>query len=117
MICNPQSLTLPCKFINLNNTNLDKKNDDKKGLLIIYKNKLFAIKIPTFNNKPIEIVYEIPVNDIKSTNIKDKFYVHINFIIKNGAKNKEGILIANFTYEIDSEKLINSINKAKESHS
>ena len=118
MISKSQNFASPCRFINLENTNSDEKNDDdKRGLLIIYENKLFAIKTPAFNNKPIEIIHEIPLTNIKSTNIKDKFYAHINFIISNGIKTIKEFLIAKFFYEIDSKKFISSINKGKKRQS
>ena len=112
MISNAQQFAAPCIFINKENKNIDVKNNDNQGLLIIFENKLFAIKTPTYNNKPIEIIYEILLNNLKNIKIKSKFNVHIHFN-KNGTKNQQESLIVKFIYEQDTEKFLNSINKAK----
>ena len=112
MISNAQQFAAPCIFINKENINIDVKNNDNQGLLIIFENKLFAIKTPTYNNKPIEIIYEILLNNLKNIKIKSKFYIHIHFN-KNGTKNQQECLIVKFIYEQDLEKFLNSINKAK----
>ena len=117
MISKSQQFAAPCKFTNKENINIntDEKNNhsDNQGLLIMCDNKLFAIKTPTYNNKPIEIIYEIMLNNIKNIKIKAKFYVHINFNnMSNEIKNKE-TLVVKFNYEQDSEKFLNSINKVK----
>ena len=112
MISNAQQFAAPCIFINKENKNIDVKNNDNQGLLIIFENKLFAIKTPTYNNKPIEIIYEILLNNLKNIKIKSKFYIHIHFN-KNGTKNQQECLIVKFIYEQDLEKFLNSINKAK----
>ena len=112
MITNAQQFAAPCIFINKENKNIDVKNNDNQGLLIIFENKLFAIKTPTYNNKPIEIIYEILLNNLKNIKIKSKFYIHIHFN-KNGTKNQQECLIVKFIYEQDLEKFLNSINKAK----
>ena len=117
MISNAQQFVAPCRFTNKENinVNVDEKNNINvfQGLLIIYDNKLLAINTPTFNNKPIEIIYEIMINNLKNIKIKNKFYAHIQFNdLNNGIKHKE-TLIVKFNYEQDSEKFLNSINKVK----
>ena len=117
MISNAQQFAAPCRFTNKENinVNVDEKNNINvfQGLLIIYDNKLLAINTPTFNNKPIEIIYEIMINNLKNIKIKNKFYAHIQFNdLNNGIKHKE-TLIVKFNYEQDSEKFLNSINKVK----
>ena len=117
MISNSQNFAVPCQFVNLEKSNLDEKNKDNEGLLILYDNKLFAIKTPIYNNNPIEIIHEISLNNLKNIKIKSKFYAHINFIKCKNMKNNKEILIAKLKYEFDSEKLVNSINSAKKVHS
>ena len=117
MISNSQNFAAPCQFVNSEKPNLDEKNKDNEGLLILYDNKLFAIKTPIYKNNPIEIIHEIPLNNLKNVKIKSKLYAHINFINCKNMKNTKEILIAKLKYEFDSAKFVNSINNAKKDHS
>ena len=117
MISNSQNFAAPCQFVSSEKPNLDEKNKDNEGLLILYDNKLFAIKTPIYKNNPIEITHEIPLNNLKNVKIKSKFFAHINFINCKNMKNTKEILIAKLKYEFDSEKFVNSINNAKKDHS
>ena len=117
MISNSQNFAAPCQFVSSEKPNLDEKNKDNEGLLILYDNKLFAIKTPIYNNNPIEIIHEIPLNNLKTVKIKSKFFAHINFINCKNMKNTKEILIAKLKYELDSEKFVNSVNNAKKVHS
>ena len=117
MISNSQNFAAPCQFVNSEKSNLDEKNKDNEGLLILYDNKLFVIKTPMYNNNPIEIMHEITLNNLKNVKIKSKFYAQINFINCKNMKNSKEILIAKLKYELDSEKFVNSVNNAKKLHS
>lgn len=117
MISNSQNFAAPCQFVNSEKTNLDQNNKDNEGLLILYDNKLFAIKTPIYKNNPIEITHEIPLFNLKNVKIKSKLYAHINFINCKNMKNNKEILIAKLKYEFDSEKFVNSVNNAKKVHS
>ena len=122
MISNTQYFTGPCRFINSLNRNSNEKNDDNQGLLIIYNMKLFAIKTSIYNNKPMQIIHEILLSNLKDLKIKSKLFVYIEFINnktnKYGKKNNiKNNLIVKFNYEQDSVKFLNSINKAKKNSS
>ena len=120
MISNTQYFTGPCTFINPLNQNSNEKKDDNQGLLIIYNMKLFAIKTSIYNNKPMQIIHEILLSNLKDLKIKTKLFVHIDFISnktnKYGKKIKNN-LIVKFNYEQDSIKFVNSVNKAKKNSS
>ena len=121
MISNTQYFAGPCRFINSQNKNISEKNNDNQGLLIIYNMKLYAIKTSIYNNKPMQIINEILLCNLKDLKIKSKLYAHIDFINnkvnKNGKKNIKESLIVKFNYEQDSEKFLSSINKAKKINS
>ena len=116
MISNTKYFTGPCRFVSSENNNLENKDDDNQGLLVIYNNKLFVIKTPIYKSKSMQIIHEIPTNNIKDVKIKSKLFVHINFIkntLNNGKKNEKNTVKAKFNYEIDCQKIVDAINKAK----
>ena len=120
MISNTQYFTGPCTFINSLNQNSNEKKDDNQGLLIVDNKKLFAIKTSIYNNKPMQIIHEILLSNLKDLKIKTKLFVHIDFYSnktnKYGKKIKNN-LIVKFNYEQDSIKFVNSVNKAKKNSS
>ena len=116
MIKNTKYFTGPCRFVNSENITLENKNEDNQGLLVIYNNKLFAIKTPIYNSKSMQIIHEIPINNLKDVKIKSKFFVHINFIknaLGGDKKNEKDIVKVKFYYEVDCQKIVDDINKAK----
>ena len=79
-------------------------------MLIIYDKKLFAIKTSIYEHRPMEIIYEIPLGNLKDFKIKYKLFAHINFVNKEKNNMKE-LLIVKFNYEQDSKKFIDTLNK------
>ena len=108
MISSTNYFAGPCSFIS--DTKLDKENNENQGLLIIYNKKIYCIKTPTQNNKPMQIIQEIVLIKIKEYKMKTKIFCYIYFI--NDKQNDENIIIK-FNSEIDSEKFIDSFKKAK----
>ena len=118
MITNTKYFAGPCTFMNLENHNANEKKSDNQGLLIIDENKLYVIKTPLYNSKPMQILHEILITNLKGLEMKSKFIVHINFNKMNNENKSVGdILIVKFNYEQDSEKFINSVNNAKNNNS
>ena len=108
MISSTNYFAGPCSFVL--DTKLDKENNENQGLLIIYDKKLYCIKTPNQNNKPMQIIQEIVLIKIKDYKMKTKIYCYIYFI--NDKQNEANIIIK-FNSEIDSEKFIDSFKKAK----
>ena len=108
MISSTNYFAGPCSFVL--DTKLDKENNENQGLLIIYDKKLYCIKTPTQNNKPMQIIQEIVLIKIKDYKMKTKIFCYIYFI--NDKQNEANIIIK-FNSEIDSEKFIDSFKKAK----
>ena len=108
MISSTNYFAGPCNFV-LDKIS-EKENDEIQGLLIIYEKKLFCIKTPTQKNKPLQIIHEIFLNKIKDFKIKEKLFCYIYFI--NEKQFEENIIIK-FNSDINSEKFVESFNKAK----
>ena len=108
MISSTNYFAGPCSFVS------DKKKDIEsnniQGLLIIYEKKLFCIKTPIQINKPMQIIQEILLINIKEFKMKDKIFCYIKF--KNDQQIIENIIIK-FNSEFDSGKFIESFNKAQ----
>jgi len=114
MISETKYFAAPCNFI-IDTKKSAKKNSvgnvyDNQGMLIIYDKKLFAIKTSIYEHRPMEIINEIPLSNLKDFKIKYKLFAHINFVNKE-KKNLKEILIVKFNYEQDSKKFIDSLNK------
>jgi hypothetical protein len=119
MISETKYFAAPCNFI-INNIKSMKKNSvgnvfDNQGMIIIYDKNLFAIKTSIYENRPMQIIYEIPLSNLKDFKIKYKLFAHINFVNKEKNNLKE-ILIVKFNYEQDSKKFIDSLNKVLKEH-
>ena len=115
MISNTEYFAGPCDFVSIDGKKFSDKNNDNKGLLIIYDKKLFVIKTPNINNAPMEIIDEIPLNNIKNIKIKSKLITKISVINTNNNNEKNNInkISVKFNYELDSSKFNSSIDKAK----
>ena len=119
MISETKYFAAPCNFI-INSKKSMKKNSvgnvfDNQGMLIIYDKNLFAIKTSIYENRPMQIINEIPLNNLKEFKIKYKLFAHINFVNKEKNNLKE-ILIVKFNYELDSKKFVDSLNKVLKEH-
>lgn len=108
MISSTNYFAGPCNFVFDNIS--EKDNNENPGLLIIHQKKLFCIKTPTQNNKPMQIIQEILLIKIKEYKIKAKLFFYMYFL--NDKQMEENIIIK-FNSEIDSEKFIESFTKAK----
>ena len=108
MISNTNYFAGPCSFT------LEKKkgkeNVEIRGLLIIFEKKLFCIKVPIHNNKQMLIIHEIFLIKIKEYKIKNKLHCHIHYI---NNKDKQDTIVIKFNAELDSEKFLDSLKKAK----
>ena len=114
MISNTEYFAGPCDFVSINGKKFDDKNNDNKGLLIIYDKKLFIIKTPNINNTPMEIIDEIPLNHIKNIKKKSELITKISVINTNNNEKKNiNKISVKFNYELDSSKFNSSIDKAK----
>ena len=108
MISETKHFAGPCSFVLEKTTN--KESKDNQGFLIINNKKIYCIKTPIHNNKPMQIIQEIFLMKIKEHKIDSKLCCKIIFL--NEKDNKENIIIK-FNSKIDSEKFIDSFNKAK----
>ena len=108
MISNTDYFAGPCCFIF--DSKLNGENSENQGLLIIYDKKIYCIKTPTHNNKPMQIIQEIFLTKIKDCKIKTKIFCYIYFINDN---QKEENIIIKFNSEMELNNFIDSFQKAK----
>ena len=108
MISSTNYFAGPCSFVS--DKKIDIESNNIQGLLIIYEKKLFCIKTPIQINKPMQIIQEILLINVKEIKMKDKMFCYFKF--KNDKQIIENIIIK-FNSEFDSGKFVESFNKAQ----